>query len=373
MRVGINALLCASGQNYRRTGVSRYIDELVRRLAVEDEGLELLAYVSRDFESDAWDSVRLRRSAVPVDNPAVRIGWEFGALPVAAIRDRLDVFHGTINGLPRGIRAATAVTIHDLAFLRYPEQITRKRYGYLKWMIAAAVKRADIVLTPSNATRVDVIESFDIPPDRVVVTPLGVDARFRPASREAIEIVRSTYQLERPYILTVGTLEPRKNLPMLLRAFAALHEEIPHDLVLAGPDGWLMDEIEQTIATTGIASRVRRIGFTDDQSLVALYSGADLMAIPSLYEGFGLPVIEAMAAGAPVLTSNVSSLPEVAGDAAVLIDPTDLESVVEGIRRVLGSDDVRAQLRARGPLRAAQFTWERTASETLAAYQRIAR
>jgi glycosyltransferase involved in cell wall biosynthesis len=228
------------------------------------------------------------------------------------------------------------------------------------------------VLTPSEATRADVIGAFAIDQERVVATPLGVDKRFRPASPESIEAVRCEYRLERPYILTVGTLEPRKNVPMLLRAFAALKDEIPHDLVLAGPAGWLMDDIERTIVAARIDDRVRRIGFAGDEALVALYSGADLVAIPSMYEGFGLPVIEAMAAGAPVLTSDVSSMPEVAGDAAILIAPADLESIVEGIRRVLGSEELRVQMRSEGPLRAAQFTWQRTASETLAAYRRIA-
>jgi glycosyltransferase involved in cell wall biosynthesis len=195
---------------------------------------------------------------------------------------------------------------------------------------------------------------------------------LKPLYEAGFSAVRKLYVLHKPIILTVGTLEPRKNLPMLVRAFAALHEQFPHDLVLAGPEGWLMDEIERTIAESGIGDRVRRIGFVDDEALVALYNGADVVAVPSLYEGFGLPVLEAMASGAPVLTSNVSSLPEVAGDAAVLVDPANLDSVVDGLRQMLASDELRARLRAAGPAQAAPFTWERTASLTHAAYQRIA-
>jgi glycosyltransferase involved in cell wall biosynthesis len=372
MRIGLNALLCSSGRNYRRTGVSRYIDELVRHLAHSPERDELFAYVSRSFEPVGWDGVRLRRARVPVEKPPVRIGWEAAVLPFATLRDRLGVYHGTVNTLPAGIRAATAVTVHDLAFLHYPEQITAKRYQYLKRMIRYSVGRADVVLVPSEATKGDVVDAFRMDPDRVVVTPLGVDARFQPVSGPAVSSVRKLYVLQKPFILSVGTLEPRKNLPMLVRAFAALHEQFPHDLVLAGPEGWLMDEIERTIAGSGIGDRVHRIGFIDDQALVALYSGADVVAIPSLYEGFGLPVLEAMASGAPVLTSNVSSLPEVAGDAAVLVDPANLDSVVDGLRQLLTSDELRARLRAAGPTQAAPFTWERTAALTRAAYQRIA-
>lgn len=372
MRIGLNALLCAGGRNYRRTGVSRYIDELVRHLARDSGRDELIAYVGQSVEPSGWDSVQLRRTRVPVEKPPVRIAWEAAILPFATHRDRLDVYHGTVNTLPAGIRAATAVTVHDLAFLHYPEQITVKRYHYLKRMIRYSVGRADIVLVPSEATRADVADAFRFDSDRIVVTPLGVDSRFKPAPERAVKAVRELYTLQQPYILTVGTIEPRKNLPTLVRAFAALCNEFPHDLVLAGPEGWLMDEIERTIAESGIGARVRRIGFVDDGALVALYSGADAVAIPSLYEGFGLPVLEAMASGAPVLTSNVSSLPEVAGNAALLVDPANLDSITDGLRQLLTSDSLRAQLRAAGLTQAAAFTWERTADLTRAAYQRIA-
>ena len=371
MRIGLNALLCSSGRNYRRTGVSRYIDELVRHLAQTDGDDELIAYVSKSFEPQHWDGVQLRRAAVRVEKPPVRIAWEMANLPVASRRDRLDVFHGTVNTLPIGIRGAAAVTVHDLAFLRFPDQVTAKRYRYLSRMIRSSVRRADVVLVPSKATRADVIEAFNIDPDRVVVTPLGVDPRFRPASPAAISVARASYGLQNPYILTVGTLEPRKNLPALVRAFATLRDDVPHDLVLAGPDGWLMDEIEATIRESGIQERVRRIGFADDAALVALYSGADAVAMPSLYEGFGLPVLEAMATGAPVLTSNLSSLPEVAGDAAQLVDPTRIDAIAGGLRHLLESDTLRNQLRAAGPRQAAKFTWEQTAKLTRGAYQSI--
>ena len=372
MRIGLNALLCSRGQNYRRTGVSRYIDELIRGLASSTPGDDLVAYVDRGFEPEGWSATQLRHALIPVRNPAVRIGWEMTGLTMRAFRDRLDVFHGTVNTLPFGIRAATVVTVHDLAFLKYPEQITGKRYQYLRRMIESSVKRSDLVLTPSKSTRSDVINLFGAAPELVVATPLGVDPRFRPATPDEMTSVVRKYGVVHPYILSVGTLEPRKNLPMLIRSFAALRDEIPHDLVLAGPAGWLMEEIERTIADSWIQERIRRIGFVEDADLAALYSGADVVAIPSLYEGFGLPVLEAMASGAPVLTSNVSSLPEIAGDAGILVDPTNLESVVDGLRRVLGSEDLRRQMRAAGPAQAAQFTWARTAAETLVAYRSVA-
>jgi glycosyltransferase involved in cell wall biosynthesis len=372
MRVGLNGLLCAGGHDYRQTGVSRYIDELTSALAALEAGPDLLAYVNRGFVNERWDDVELRTPAFSVGNPTVRIGWEMLGLPLATRRDRIEIFHGTVNTIPYGLRARRVVTVHDLAFLKFPNQVTARRYQYLRRMTRSSVKRADIVLTPSEATRRDVIERMKVGPAKVRVTPLGVDARFRPVGEAAIATVRERFALERPYVLTVGTIEPRKNLPMLVRAFSRLRDEFPHDLVLAGPAGWLMEETERTIADSQIQGRVRRIGFVDDGSLAALYSGASLVAVPSLYEGFGLPVLEAMAAGAPVLTSNVSSMPEVAGDAAILVDPTSLDSVVAGLRSVLGSDTTASRLREAGPSRASEFSWERTARLTLESYRSVA-
>jgi glycosyltransferase involved in cell wall biosynthesis len=369
MRVGINALLCAGGANHRRTGVSRYIDGLIRAMGQLSSSPDIVAYTSSGMAPGDWPRVELRIARVPVTHPAARIAWEMTALPIASRRDGLDVFHGTVNTIPHGIRAATVVTVHDLAFLRFPDQVTTKRYRYLKHMIGSSVRRADLVVT----TRQDVVDVYGIDPDLVVVAPLGVDPAFRPAPAERIAAARARFGIARRYVLAVGTIEPRKNLARLVRAFGKISAEVPHDLVLAGPEGWLMDEIEDAIAGCGVPDRVRRTGFTADDSLVALYSGADVVAMPSLYEGFGLPVLEAMASGAPVLTSNVSSLPEVAGHAAVLVDPTCVESITDGLRTVLASETKRSEMRALGLQRAAQFTWERTAALTVAGYKRVAR
>jgi glycosyltransferase involved in cell wall biosynthesis len=332
----------------------------------------LTAYVDSKVPSAGWPTVSLRPSRIPVANPAARIAWELAVLPLQTRRDNIDVFHGTVNTLPFGLRAPTVVTVHDLAFMRFPEQVTKKRYHYLKFMVGSSVRRADLVLTPSEATRRDVAELYGIDPDRVLVTPLGVDPGFRPSSPEQLAAIRERFGLARPYILTVGTIEPRKNLARLVQAFARVSGDFPHDLVLVGPAGWLMDEIEDAIAGSGVATRVRRTGFADDAALAALYGGADAVAMPSLYEGFGLPVLEAMASGAPILTSNISALPEVAGEAAELVDPTCVDSIAEGLSALLGSESRRDGLRRFGLQRAAQFTWDRTAALTVAAYQRVA-
>jgi glycosyltransferase involved in cell wall biosynthesis len=365
MRVGINAYLCTARGGYRRTGVHRYIHELIAAISGLTDAPDLVAYVQEMTEDATWSNVRQRKAPVSVQLPALRIGFELAGLPVLARRDRLDLFHGPVNTLPFGLPVPGSVMVHDLAFLRYPEQVTAKRYSYLKHMIGSSVRRAALVLTPSEATRQDVIEQFGLPADRVRVTPLGVDDRYRS------DLVRT--RTGRPSILSVGTLEPRKNLPRLIAASAELQSEIEHDFILAGPDGWLMDEITVAIETYPNRDRFQRLGFVDDETLATLYASATVVAVPSLYEGFGLPVLEAMSAGAAVVTSRVSSLPEVAGDAAEYVDPDFTESILDGLRRVLTDVGLRQSLQERGRIRARDFTWTRTAGMTVRAWSDLLR
>ena len=369
MKVGINALLCSTGASYRQTGVSRYIDELLRALAELGDGNEYIAYVDKSVPTGRWPGIAQHPSAVSVPRPAARIAWENLVFPIQTRVDRLDVFHGTVNTLPLLKHGAGVVTVHDLAFLRYPEHITKKRYVYLKRMVAGSARRADVILTPSSSTREDVIQLLNANPSRVKVTPLGVDPRFHPVPRDQCDGTLSRLGLDRPYILAVGTIEPRKNLPRLIQAFIQIAESVPHDLVLAGPVGWLETETDEAVATAGLTGRIRRLGGVADDDLLPLYSAADVVAIPSLYEGFGLPVLEALACGAIVVTSNTSSLPEVAGSAAVFVDPHSVDSIAEGLTRALGDTSLRARLAQEGPIQAGKFTWRQTAKLTRDAYR----
>lgn len=364
MNVGINAYLCSTSEDYRRTGVHRYIYELITALAGLDADVELTAFVQRSSNIANWTGVRQRGAPVPVSNPAVRIGLELVGLPVLIRTSRLDLFHGPVNTIPLGIGIPGVVTVHDLAFLLYPEHVTRKRYYYLKAMIGSSVRRARMILVPSQATGNDVAERFGISDSKIRVTPLGVDGRYRRSFTSCAESLD-----ERQFILYVGTIEPRKNLPRLISASGLLQAEQPHDLVIAGPSGWLMAEVKEAIRGYPHPERIRQPGFLDDAELARLYASAAVVAMPSLYEGFGLPVLEAMSAGAAVLTSNISSMPEVAGDAAELVDPTSVDSIAEGLKRLLTDDTRRAELRARGLARAGGFTWTRTAELTLSAYK----
>jgi glycosyltransferase involved in cell wall biosynthesis len=370
MRIGINALLLSAGANYRRTGVSRYIDGLLHHLPAEAGDDELIVYVDRGIERLA-DGLELRQTPFSVRKPPIRIGWELTALSLAARRDRLDVFHGALHVIPPVLHCPAAVTVHDLAFLRYPEQVTAKRYHYLKRMIGFSARRSDAVIVPSESTGNDVVELLGVDPGRIAVVPLGVSSEFQPAGNDDIQRVRSKYGLTAPYVLALGTIEPRKNLPRLVNAMAQLGDSVAEDLVIAGPTGWLTDEVEKAIANSGLGARIRRTGYIDDGDLAPLYSGATVVAIPSLYEGFGLPVLEAMASGAAVVTSNVSSMPEVAGDAAELVNPHSVDEIATAIRSLIDSACLRTRLKERAVIRAREFTWSRTARETMAVYRSI--
>jgi glycosyltransferase involved in cell wall biosynthesis len=367
MLIGINGLLLTGERGYRQTGVSRYIAELVAALPAALPDDDLLLYARRGEQIPP--GVRLVPAPGRTVDPLARIVWETVALPVLTRRGRLDLFHGTVNTLPPFLPCPAIVTVHDLALLRWPEQVPRRRHAFLSRAIPRAVRQARWVIAVSEATKQDVVRTFGIPPERVLVTPLGVDARFRPAEPGRLAAFRERHGLSDPYLLWVGTLEPRKNLPRLLEAFAQLGSEIPHRLVLVGPEGWRTGELAATLERLALGDRVRFTGFVSNEVLPLWYAPADLFLFPSLYEGFGLPILEAMACGTPVVTSNVSSMPEVGGDAACYADPESADAIAAAIRRVLNDPELRATMRARGLERAAGFTWARTADLTAAAYR----
>jgi glycosyltransferase involved in cell wall biosynthesis len=373
VRVGVNALLLNQGAGYRQTGVSRYIDRLLRALPEAMESDELRVYSGAGTEppldglGEGW-----RTAPLKTERPAARIAWEHLAIPALTRRDDIDLFHGTVNVVPPRLPCPSVVTVHDLAFLRFPDQVTKRRYRYLSRMIRGSVNRATKVIAVSESTKRDIVELLDVAPEKIAVTPLGVDERFRPLDEEALATFRQQAGIERSFALFVGTLEPRKNLPRLVEAFSIIADDVPHDLVVIGPEGWLTNEIHETSARLLERGRLQFRGFVSDGQLPAWYSACDLFAYPSLYEGFGLPALEAMACGAPVLTSSVSALPEVVGDAALTVSPTDSQTIAEGMRRLLMDSELRRDLRHRGIERSKVFTWARTAELTVEVYREAA-
>jgi glycosyltransferase involved in cell wall biosynthesis len=269
------------------------------------------------------------------------------------------------------------VTIHDLAILRFPQNFRRWHRIFTTNLLPRLVRSVDALVTDSQATKNDLVELLAVPPERVTVIPCGIGASFfrRADDDPHLQSVRERYALPRHYAITVGAIEPRKNLPRLLRAIDMLGRRRAElgdfTLMHVGPAGWLTDEVTQTLAALRLQDRVRFLGYVPNDDLATLYRLARVSVYPSLFEGFGLPVLEAMASGCPVVTSNISSMPEVAGDAAILIDPTDEESIADGLARVWCDERLRDDLIARGLRRAASYTWEATARDTLGLYERV--
>jgi len=297
-------------------------------------------------------------------------------LPVESFTGPVDLFHSPDFTLPPAWRARTLVTVHDLSFLRYPEGADPRLRAYLMDAVPRSVRRADHVLADSQNTRDDLVALLGVPPEKITVVYPGVEPRFRPLDDPGVlSAVRERYRLPERFILHVGTLEPRKNLVRLMEAYALLSEHgVATDevsLVVAGGRGWLYEGIFQAVERLGLAGRVTFTGFVRDEDLPALYNLADLFVFPSVYEGFGLPPLEAMACGTPVVVSNTSSLPEVVGQAGLLVSPTDVGALAEAMARALRNGELRARLRARGLEQARRFTWQKVAEETLRAYRSL--
>ncbi|MCU0493532.1 MAG: glycosyltransferase family 4 protein, partial [Chloroflexaceae bacterium] len=276
------------------------------------------------------------------------------------------------------------VTIHDLGYLAFPQAHTARRRMELHLTTRWSAHAASQVIAISQATKDDLVHHYSVNPDKVSVVHHGLSPQFHPVEDPAVRAaVQRRYGISSPYLLYVGTVQPRKNLARLLAAFGQLlaigdlRSEIGDQgtnltLVIAGKKGWLTEEIEGQAARAGLGQRVHFTGYVADDDLPALLSGALAFVFPSLYEGFGMPVLEAMACGTPVLTSTTTSLPEVAADAALLVDPTDTDAIARGLARLVAEPALRSELRQRGLARAAQFTWARCAAETLAVLRDVA-
>jgi glycosyltransferase involved in cell wall biosynthesis len=324
---------------------------------------------------------------VPVTDRFLNIIWHRLRLPLPAelLTGPVDVFHSPDFTLPPLARARSLLTVHDLSFLRHPESAHPAQRAYLVQAVPRSVARADHVLADSQNTKTDLVELLGVPPTRVTVVYPGIEPRFqRMTDPELLAGVRARYHLPDRFILHVGTLQPRKNLVRLIEAFhqligtttegRRLKSETSHlKLVLVGEKGWLYQEIFNAVQRPGLAENVMFLGFVDDADLPAIYSLAELFVFPSLYEGFGLPVLEAMACGCPVVCSNASSLPEVAGDAALLVPPTDVDALTDAMAQVPGDAALRSRLIEAGYAQASRFTWEAAARQTRELYQLLAR
>lgn len=370
MRLGVSTL----GADGGRSGIGRYVVELLREFTTLRDAVDLDVIATRD-EFDAFPGADVSSRFAPrmAGNPLLGLAWHQSGLPRRCRTERHDVlFLPAANR--RGVLRApvpTVGTVHDFSSLHVRGKYDRAREFYITRVLPALVRRLDHVITPSEATKRDVVEYAGVEPSRITVVPNGVDTSvFRPdGSDEARAGVRSFLGFDEPYLLYVSRLEhPGKNHVRLIEAFDALRRErgIPHKLVLAGSDWTRADEIHRAAEAASSREHILRMGFVPDGLLPELTREAAMVVFPSLYEGFGIPVLEAMAVGTPVAASNVSSLPEVGGDAVSYFDPSEPASIAESIWGVLAHPSHAADLAARGLVRAREFTWKRTARETLA-------
>ncbi len=381
MRIGINAQLLSFEATYRQAGLSRHIYELLMQVPGHAPRVHFTAYIPpgnipETFSHAAPPNLRLSAGTLPTGRAPVRIAWEQTALSVDVMRDRLDLLHCPVNVRPLVCFAPTVLTIHDLIFLRYPQSFHSAKRRYLSAMTGWSARHAAHVITVSEATRRDVIDLLRVAPERVTTVYNGVGIQFKPLPSDQTDEFRRKKGLEGPVLLYVGTLEPRKNLPVLLRAFHSIADEPGIEdatLVIGGSKGWYYNEIFSTADSLGLASsgRVRFLGRVPDEELPLWYNIATACVYPSLYEGFGLPPLEAMACGTPVITANTSSLPEVVGEAGLMLEPDDIAGWAEAIRSIITNAGLRSRLSEEARNQARSFTWERMAHETVAVYRQV--
>jgi glycosyltransferase involved in cell wall biosynthesis len=377
MQVALNAQLLSTTASYRGAGVSNYSRHLLLALgalAQETPDLALTAFVNvADF---AADGVQMVRSRLPLQQPLARIAWEQSTLPLALRTAQADLVHGLVNVLPLATPVPGVVTVHDLSFVRLPEKLPRAKRWYLTQLCRASVQKARRVIAVSRQTADDLCEFFDLPAARISVIHNGVADHFAPQAPAAIAAFRQQHGLPERFLLYLGTLEPRKNLPLLIRAYAqwrkrATPTERAIPLILAGGKGWFYAEIFRLVQALDLTEMVRFPGFIPDAELPAWYSAAEVFIYPSLFEGFGLPVLEAMACGTPVICSAIASLCEVVGESALTFPAEDEHQLAALIGEAIRHAALRADLQQRGRQQAGQFSWHQTAAATAALYHKV--
>ena len=365
-RIGIDA------RKLKDYGIGSYIRNLLEAIGrlPESRAYRFRVYAHRS-DADALPELPGHFEVVHDDSPGYSVA-ELTRLPWRLLRDRLDLFHATHYVLPPLWKTRAVVTIHDIIHLLYPQFLpNRAAHVYARFMIRRALKRADRIVTVSYNTRRDLVDYFGIPAARIEVIYNGVSPRFRPdIPREQVLRVAARLGISFPYLLFLGGEKPHKNVQNVVRAFGKARREhsLQHTLVLAGPLPPSSARLDALIAALDISGAVRRPGVVDEADLPALYAGADAFLYPTLYEGFGLPVVEAMACGTPVLTSSTSALQEIAGGHALLVDPMDVDAIAAGIVLLATDAGARAQYAALGSKRALDFSWDTAAQRTLDVY-----
>jgi len=380
MRIGINEVLIYRRSTGTRQREINMLPALIRQIRRRRD--ESVVYVARDLEADALATLIGGAEATPVVRtplPAIptyqRLIKGLGYWPRQVLRDRLDIFHTAYYPVPK-LPIPVVLTVNDVRFVHLPETYGLARRLFLALAVPLSLRRAARIIAISRDTRNDLVQRFGVHESKIDVVHIAADARFRPVTDEdRLRGVRQRHHLPQRFILCVGHLEPRKNLLRLVQAFARLRStgNIPHHLVILGKPAFGFAPVLDEVAKAGIREQVVFTGYVEDDDMPAVYTLAELLAFPSLHEGFGVPVLEAMACGTPVLTSTVSALPELAGDAAVLVNPLCVEDIARGIARLLNDASLRRSLKERGFKRVDQFRPDRLAEQTVNTYDRVLR
>lgn len=367
MKVGIDAHCLGK----KKTGNETYTRSLIENLAnLEHDGVEYTAYLGAPLDtqhdfSNGW----FRSKQIRPANPIVRIPISFA---VQSRLEKLDVFHAQYL-LPYNLRCATVLTVHDILFERFPEYFTKWDYYTMKWGVRRSCERADHIITVSETSKRDLVELYGLDTSKISVTYLGAETCFRRLdTAESRKRLKEIYGIAEEFILYVGAIQPRKNIPRLLTAFTKLKCEyrLPHKLVIVGPRAWLPDDTFESLERSPAKKDVLVTGYIPRNHLAYFYNAASVFTYVSMCEGFGLPIVEAMACGTPTITSRDSALQEIAGDAAVLVDPANEDSIASAIWKVLSDCELRTNLREKGLARSRLFSCAKMAIQTQQIYRR---
>lgn len=373
IRVG----MLAYGLDRPSTGIARYVTDLTQALVRHHPEIDVI--LLQPFAGELAGFPDVARVALPGTRllPAM-MALGPAEIAYAARTHRLDIVHDPIGISPFFPRSrsswAKVVTIHDMVHFVYPETHARLTNFLFHRYMPRTLHSVDRIATVSDASKRDITRFYSVDPGRVTRIHCGIHERFQPQSQNEVARVCQTYQIDRPYLLAVGAIQPRKNLDAVLDSFVALRSQgVTRQLVIVGPKVWKSEKIARRIEALGIDDQIKLTGFVDDADLPALYTGADCFLFPSLYEGFGFPPLEAMACGTPVVASNASSLPEVIGEAGLLVDPHDIDALSRAIVRVLTEPAVAGRLRQAGMAQARRFTWAAAAAAHAQLYHDVAR
>lgn len=370
--IALNAHLLSGEASYRSAGIHGYLYHSLTHLPESDPTLRYTLFVGSG-NPPSHPSFTIHRSALPTQNPLARIIWEQFIAPLSLMRLQPDLHHGMAFAIPLLSPVPSVATIFDLSFIRFPERLTRARRLYLRWAVGISASRARRIIAISESGKSEIHSVLGVPLDRIDVAVPGVSDHFRPLPASEIAAFRDRHSLPARFILYLGTLEPRKNLNILLSAYAALPNRNDVKLVLAGGKGWQTEQIFGLIEQLGIQNDVILPGYIPAEDLPLWYNAAEVFAYPSVYEGFGIPPLEAMACGTPVLASDTTSLPEAVGTSGILLPPTNIEAWQGALASILANPAQRADYAARGQERARQFTWQNTARSIVDSYDRALR